>query len=244
MANKIRIDKYLGEMEIGTRSEVKKMIQNRRVCINEETITNPGYKLTPNEDTVFVDGHEITYQKYVYYMFYKPAGCVSANVDNVHKTVMEYLSDAPGKNLSVIGRLDLDTEGLMLISNDGEFSHSLLSPKKHVSKEYYAIIKGKVDETDCKAFEQGIDIGEDKPCKSAVLNILKSDKQSEVLITITEGKFHQVKRMVAALGKEVIYLKRMKMGRYQLDENLNPGEYRTFTKEEINDVERYKRGII
>ncbi|SDB09509.1 16S rRNA pseudouridine516 synthase [Eubacterium oxidoreducens] len=240
----IRIDKYLSTMEVGSRSEIKKIIQKKRVSINGISINDAGLKVTPGIDEVLLDGKLIAYKRFRYYLFHKPAGCVSANSDAMHKTIMDYMKDAPGRDLFAVGRLDLDTEGLLIITNDGDFTHSLLSPNKHVEKEYYALIDGSVSERDVNAFKAGIDIGEKKICKSAGLKILESSDTSKVLITITEGRFHQVKRMVHAIGREVIYLKRLKMGRYELDETLLPGEYREFTKEELEDVERYKRGAI
>ncbi len=240
----IRIDKYLSAMEVGTRSEVKKLIQKGKVLIDGQVVKDPGQKVEPRVSQVIALGQVIEYQQYEYYLFHKPAGCVSAHKDSLHTTVMDYMKGAPGKNLSFVGRLDLDTEGLLIITNDGEFSHSLLSPKKHVEKVYYALVDGHMDQEDVQAFQKGIDIGEDKLCQSAQLEILEAQETSKVMITIREGKFHQVKRMVKACGKEVIYLKRLKMGRYELEDGLKPGEYRRFTKEELSYVEQYKRGTI
>lgn len=169
-------------------------------------------------------------------MLYKPAGVISATKDDRDKTVLDLITDKKRNDLFPVGRLDKDTEGLLLITNDGELAHRLLSPKKHVDKVYYAKVQGKVDESDVKAFADGVDIGDDTPAKSADLRILKSGEESEIELTITEGRFHQVKRMFHAVGKEVIYLKRLSMGSLVLDKTLTKGEYRSLTEEEIKKI--------
>ena len=169
-------------------------------------------------------------------MLYKPAGVISATKDDRDKTVLDLITDKKRNDLFPVGRLDKDTEGLLLITNDGELAHRLLSPKKHVDKVYYAKVQGKVDESDVKAFADGVDIGDDTPTKSADLRILKSEEESEIELTITEGRFHQVKRMFHAVGKEVIYLKRLSMGSLVLDKTLTKGEYRSLTEEEIKKL--------
>ena len=169
-------------------------------------------------------------------MLYKPAGVISATKDDRDKTVLDLITDKKRNDLFPVGRLDKDTEGLLLITNDGELAHRLLSPKKHVDKVYYAKVQGKVDESDVKAFADGVDIGDDTPTKSADLRILKSEEESEIELTITEGRFHQVKRMFHAVGKEVIYLKRLSMGSLDLDKTLTKGEYRSLTEEEIKKL--------
>ena len=166
-------------------------------------------------------------------LFYKPAGCVTATEDHMHKTVMDYLTDTVRSDLFPVGRLDIDTEGLLLITNDGAFAHDLLSPAKHVEKTYYAVIDGVVTVKDVICFENGVDIGEEKPTKPGKLRILNSEPESEIELTITEGRFHQVKRMFEAVGKKVLYLKRISMGPLQLTDDLKPGEYRPLTEEEI-----------
>jgi 16S rRNA pseudouridine516 synthase len=168
-----------------------------------------------------------------YYLFYKPAGCVTATEDHMHKTVMDYLTDTVRSDLFPVGRLDIDTEGLLLITNDGALAHDLLSPAKHVEKTYYAVIDGVVTEKDVNSFENGVDIGEEKLTKPGKLRILKSEPESEIELTITEGRFHQVKRMFETVGKKVLYLKRISMGPLQLTDDLKPGEYRPLTEEEI-----------
>ena len=169
-------------------------------------------------------------------MLHKPAGVISATKDDRDKTVLDLITDKKRNDLFPVGRLDKDTEGLLLITNDGELAHRLLSPKKHVDKVYYAKVQGKVDESDVKAFADGVDIGDDTPTKSADLRILKSEEESEIELTITEGRFHQVNRMFHAVGKEVISLKRLSMGSLVLDKTLTKGEYRSLTEEEIKKL--------
>ena len=229
----MRLDKFLCDNNIGTRSQVKEYIKKGQVAINGQTVKKPETKVNEDTDIVICQGKEIHYQKYVYYMLNKPEGVVSATNDNTAPTVVSLLTVPEQKELFPVGRLDKDTEGLLLITNDGELAHRLLSPKKHVDKVYYAKVQGKVDESDVKAFADGVDIGDDTPAKSADLRILKSGEESEIELTITEGRFHQVKRMFHAVGKEVIYLKRLSMGTLLLDETLKSGEYRALTKEEL-----------
>lgn len=230
----IRLDKYLAEVGEGTRSEVKKLIRAKLVTVNGIPATKPEQKIDENRDEVCLRGERLGYVPFEYYLFHKPAGCVSATEDNLHRTVMDYLVNTMRKDLFPVGRLDIDTEGLLLITNDGALAHELLSPNKHVAKTYYARIDGQVTEEDVLLFEKGVDIGEEKPTKPAKLNIIKSAAISEIELTITEGKFHQVKRMFQAVGKEVIYLKRMAMGPLRLTDDLAPGDYRPLTREERN----------
>lgn len=234
----IRLDKFLSEMGIGTRSEVKKYIKAKQITINGEIAAKPEIKIDENIDEVCFKGKQINYQAYEYYLFHKPAGCVTATEDNLHKTVMDYMKDTVRKDLFPVGRLDIDTEGLLLITNDGALAHELLSPTKHVEKTYFARIDGKVTEADVKLFEEGVDIGEDKLTKPGKLKILVSDEVSEIELTITEGKFHQVKRMFEAVDKKVIYLKRISMGLLKLPEDLKVGEYRALTDEELEGLKQ------
>jgi len=237
---KLRLDKYLADMGIGTRSEIKTWIRKGRVKINGEIYNKPETKVDLQLDEIHFDERKISYVEYVYYMLHKPAGVVSATIDNVSTTVMELIEDTQGKELFPVGRLDKDTEGLLLITNDGELAHQLLSPKKHVDKVYYARVKGKVTSEDGKAFEQGVDIGEESITMPAKLKIILSDEISEIELTLQEGKFHQVKRMFEAVDKEVIYLKRLSLGGLCLDESLAPGEYRELTQEEITYLKNLK----
>lgn len=231
---KLRLDKYLADMGQGTRSEVKKAIREGTVQVDGETVKQPELKIDTDKNTVCVQGHTVGYVQYEYYMLYKPAGVVSATEDNKETTVLDLIAEKQRKDLFPVGRLDKDTEGLLLITNDGDLAHRLLSPKKHVDKVYYAEIDGNITEADVKAFAQGLDIGEEQLTLPAELITLSgtSTKTSEVRITIREGKFHQIKRMFHAVGKEVLYLKRLRMGTLSLDETLKPGEYRPLTEDE------------
>ena len=233
MSGLIRLDKYLADMGVGTRSEVKNYIRKGRVQINEVVIKESDKKINIDSDKVAFDGSILTYVSTEYYMLNKPAGVVSATRDNLSETVLD-LIDSTNKDLFPVGRLDKDTEGLLLITNDGELAHKLLSPKKKVPKVYYAKINGKIVEEDVEMFSKGIAISEDFVTLPAELEIIKSCEISTVKVTIHEGKFHQVKRMFEAVGKEVIYLKRLSMGDLILDESLELGEYRPLTIEEIN----------
>ena len=230
----IRLDKFLSEMGVGTRSEVKKILKARQVTVNDAVVIKPETKVDPESDIVYYKDRRICYQKYEYYIFNKPAGCVSATEDNFHKTVMDYITDTVHDDLFPVGRLDIDTEGLLIITNDGAMAHELLSPSKHVAKTYYAKIDGMVTEEDVNCFKEGVDIGEEKLTKPGELVILESKPISEIELTITEGKFHQVKRMFEAVDKKVIYLKRISMGGLKLPVDLKPGEYRALTDDELD----------
>lgn len=241
MAEQLRLDKFLADMGIGTRSEIKNWIRKGRVKINGNIISKPEQKVNLGKDEVTFDEAIVNYQKYLYLMLHKPAGVVSATMDNVSKTVLDLIADKQGKDLFPVGRLDKDTEGLLLLTNDGDLAHSLLSPKKHVDKVYYARVKGKVTEEDAEAFLVGVAIEEDYTTLPAKLNILKSDDISEIELTIQEGKFHQVKRMFEAVGKEVIYLKRLSMGGLCLDPALALGDYRSLTEEEVEYLKSFNK---
>lgn len=220
----------------GTRSEVKKAISKGLVRVNNVIVKKPETKLDTDSDHVLFDGVLVGYAQHEYYMLNKPSGVISATEDKREKTVIDLIIERKRKDLFPVGRLDRDTEGLLLISNDGELAHRLLSPSKHVDKVYYAKIDGEVTIEDVEAFQQGVDIGEEKLTRPAKLRVLKSGTQSEIELTICEGKFHQVKRMFQAVGKEVVYLKRLQMGTLILDESLKPGEYRELTEQEIADL--------
>lgn len=231
----MRLDKLLSNMQIGTRSEVKKYIRQGKVTVDGSSNVRPEQNVNPVEQTICCFGKALMYQEFEYYMLYKPGNCVTAKIDERHKTVMDYI-DSPKKDLSPVGRLDLDTEGLLLITNDGNLSHNLLSPAKHVKKVYEARIDGLVTEKDIEAFRCGLDIGDDTPTKPAELEIIEAGAVSLVHVTITEGRYHQIKRMFQAVGKQVLFLKRLTMGSLKLDESLNPGEYRQLTSEEIHKL--------
>lgn len=235
----IRLDKFLTELGIGTRSEVKKYIRAGLVTVEGVPEKRPETKIEEETATVCFRGEKLSYTAYEYYLFHKPAGCVSATEDKLHKTVMDYLTDTCRKDLFPVGRLDIDTEGLLFITNDGALAHELLSPAKHVPKTYYAKVEGYVTEEDVNLFEKGVDIGEEKQTKPAKLVLLSEGDISEIELTITEGKFHQVKRMFEAVGKRVVYLKRLSMGTLTLPEDLKPGEYRALTEQELENLKKY-----
>ena len=236
----MRLDKYLAEMGVGTRQEVKKQIRQGKVTVNGTVVKAADTKIDETCDEVTIGGLNISYVSYEYYMLNKPGGVVSATEDRRDTTVIDLIKDKKRKDLFPVGRLDKDTEGLLLITNDGDLAHRLLAPKKHVDKVYYAKIDGMVTEEDVKRFAEGIDIGaeEEEMTRPAKLDIMKSAEESEIRLTIHEGKFHQVKRMFLAVGKEVTYLKRERMGTLCMDENLKPGEYRLLTEEEIENVRK------
>ena len=220
-------------MGIGTRSEVKRFIAKGQVTVNDEKVRKAELKIDTDCDCIRIEGREISYAEYEYYMLNKPAGIISASEDKREQTVIDLIRTKQRKDLFPVGRLDRDTEGLLLITNDGELAHRLLSPKKHVDKVYYARIRGNVTQEDVNRFREGLDIGEKCLTLPAELKILQAGEESEIEITIREGKFHQVKRMFQAVEKEVLYLKRLSMGSLALDETLLPGEYRKLTKKEL-----------
>ncbi|NLO10606.1 MAG: rRNA pseudouridine synthase [Clostridiales bacterium] len=238
MGKLLRLDKYLSDMNVGTRSEIKSWIRKGRISINSIPCLRPEEKVS-TEDEISLDGQRIIYERYLYFMLNKPAGVVSATEDKRDKTVLDLIDTDRRKDLFPVGRLDKDTEGLLIITNDGDLAHRLLSPKKEVDKVYYAKINGRVTADDAEAFLSGISIGEDKPCLPAKLDIIKSSNHiSEINLTIYEGKYHQVKRMFEAVGKEVIYLKRISMGGLTLDSLLKPGDYRRLTIDELKQLNK------
>lgn len=235
MKKQVRLDKYLADMGVGTRSEVKVFIKKKRVSVNGSPVTKDSIKIDIDKDEVTVDGVKLEYVEFEYYMLNKPAGVVSATKDDVDRTVVELIKDST-KELFPVGRLDKDTEGLLLMTNDGELAHNLLSPKKHVDKKYYALIQGKVGQEHIEQFAKGLNINNEYVTKEAKLEIVSVDDEkgtSEIYVTIMEGKYHQVKRMFKAIGMEVMYLKRVAMGRLVLDDSLVLGDYRKLTEEEI-----------
>lgn len=235
----IRLDKYLGEMGQGTRSQIKEAARKGRVCVNGVTVKKSDRKINPDQDCVTMDGKVIAYARYEYYMLNKPQGVVSATEDVRHETVVSLIGDRLRNDLFPVGRLDIDTEGLLLLTNDGELAHNLLSPKKHVDKVYYVKADGRLPENAQKRFSEGIILNDGTKTLPAGIEILSQDTQScEILLTIREGKFHQVKRMLEALDCNVTYLKRLSMGTLSLDERLAPGEYRPLTQEELDNLRR------
>ena len=233
---KIRIDKYLAEAGFGSRKEVKGLLKAKQVTINGETSVHAEEKLEPAQDVVCVQGKMVVYESFSYYMLHKPQGVVSATKDAHEKTVVNLITEQKRRDLFPVGRLDKDTEGLLLLTNDGKLSNDLLAPGKHVEKTYYARIKGMVTKKEVAAFAEGVDIGDELLTAPAELKIHKAGSESEIEITITEGRYHQIKRMFEAVGMQVLYLKRLRMGPLYLDESLACGEYRKLTTEEIQSL--------
>ncbi|MBR1444400.1 MAG: rRNA pseudouridine synthase [Firmicutes bacterium] len=236
----IRLDKYLASSGLGSRTDVKNAISKGLVAIDGKPVKKADIKFDPEKTIVTYSSNPVIYEKYVYFMLNKPNGVVSATEDKTDKTVIDLISEEDRrKGIFPVGRLDKDTEGLLIITNDGGFSHNTLSPKKHVEKEYYAKIKGIADNKDINALAEGIIIDKDTKCLPSKLEIISTDNAevtSEIKITINEGKFHQIKRMFHTLDKEVIYLKRIRFGEIVLDEDLSPGEYRKLTEKELHYI--------
>ena len=228
----MRLDKFLCEMGVGTRSEVKAYLKKGQVSVNGETIKKPEVKIDENKDAICFQGQPLVYEAVQYFLLNKPAGCVTATKDNLSETVMSFLPYNRRDDLFPVGRLDKDTEGLLLITNDGQLAHELLSPRKHVDKTYFAVIDGEVREEHKQLFLNGLDIGDEDLTMPAKLKILKSGEVSEIELTIQEGRFHQVKRMFEAIGTKVTYLKRISMGPLVLGD-LQPGEVRILADSEL-----------
>lgn len=239
MSKQVRLDKFLADAGAGTRSQVKGFLKKGLVTVNGEPARKPEQKISPETDLIVFQGTVLSYTEFYYYMLNKPSGYVSATDDNTAPTVLSLLKGAPGKDLFPVGRLDKDTEGLLLITNDGALAHRLLSPRHHVDKTYFVRADGTVTEDDCSRLEAGVDIGEDRPTLPARAALLSSGPVSEVELTIHEGKFHQVKRMFQAVGKPVLYLRRLSMGSLTLDETLPPGQYRPLREEEIAALRKF-----
>ena len=222
---------------VGTRSEVTNYIKKGFVTVNGEIKKAANYKVDANKDEVCFQNQVINYQEFYYYMLHKPSGYVSATEDKYDPTVLDLMDGCIGcKKLFPIGRLDKDTEGLLIMTNDGMLSHELLSPTKHVEKEYYVEVAGQLNEYDIELFKKGFDIGEKRNTLPAILNVINIDSINSVSIAhiiIKEGKFHQIKRMFEYVNKPVTYLKRIRMGNLKLDDSLEKGAYKTITKEEI-----------
>ncbi len=230
----MRLDKLLSNMGIGSRKEVRQYLRNGAVRLNDEIVKKPNIHVNTDADIVTVLGEPIVYREYIYLMMNKPQGVLSATEDTRDRTVVDLLSaDHRHFKPFPVGRLDKDTEGFLLLSNDGKLAHNLLSPKKEVPKTYYAHVMGIVTEMDTESFKNGVMLDDGYMTKPGILRILKSGEVSEIELTITEGKFHQVKRMFESVGKKVIYLKRLSMGPLQLDETLSLGTYRELTEEEV-----------
>ena len=251
--SKIRLDKYISSQTALTRSEAVIAIYRNRVTVNGRIKKDGAIKVDTEKDEVCLDGEKLVYEEFVYYMLNKPQGVISATEDNQHKTVVELIDTS--REIAPVGRLDIDTEGLLLLTDDGKLTHELLSPKKHVDKTYYAEVDGEITAEAVKGFEEGIEYGEKNPSAPGKLVVLRNlgggedavpvellknipdnadvDENYKALVTISEGKFHQIKRMFNVYGLNVTYLKRISMGKLVLDENLKPGEYKKIAKSDI-----------
>lgn len=239
MAKKQRVDKVLSNLGYGSRTEIKKFCKQGTIQVNGKTVSNPGQQVDTDIDEIVINGEKINYREFIYLMMNKPDGYISATFDKHDPIVLdliddEYLVFEPFP----VGRLDKDTEGLLVLTNDGQLAHRVLSPKKHVPKKYYAKIDGRVTEEDIEAFKEGVVLDDGYKTMPAELEILKSDDKSEIELVIHEGKFHQVKRMFESVGKKVTYLKRLSMGGLMLDESLEIGEYRELSDEEVALIEK------
>jgi len=237
MGKQMRLDKYLSNMGVASRRELKICFKKRLISVNGEVVLSSSLKVDTETDIVKYKGIRVIYREYVYLLLNKPQGVVSAKTDKRFETVVDIVREEYGHyDMFPVGRLDRDTEGLLILTNDGDFTHDLLSPKKHVPKTYFADIDGCVTEEHVKLFKEGIALEDGYQCMPADLEILSVDeenKSSEINITLHEGKFHQVKRMFEAVDTEVLYLKRVKMGNLDLDPELELGDYRELTEEEM-----------
>jgi len=237
----MRLDKFLANMGFGSRREVRILIKRKLVTVNDKFIKDNSVKINPDNDRISVNGNEVIYEKYIYFMLNKPQGYLSATKDNYQKTVLDLIpKEYKHYHLFPVGRLDIDTEGLLLITNDGNANHQLISPKKNIPKVYYAKIDGKVLDSHVERFKNGLILDDGYKTKQAYLDIIHSASISEIKLTITEGKFHQVKRMFQSLGMKVLYLKRIQMGNIKLDLLLKKGEVRKLNDEEVNYIESIK----
>lgn len=236
----MRLDKFLVEMETGTRSQVKQYIKKGMVTVNDIPAKSPDMKIDENQDIIKYNNRQLTYSRYKYFLLNKPAGYVSATRDNVHPTVIDLLKDELTRDLFPVGRLDIDTEGLLIITNDGALSHRLLSPAHHIPKTYYAEIDGYVTSDVVDLFKKGVNIGDEDLTLPAELHIIKADKdmgKSSVELTITEGRFHQVKRMFQSVNMTVTFLRRISMGSLNIDESLPVGSYRVLSDIELQRLQ-------
>lgn len=247
MSKRIRIDKLLAHMGLGTRSEIKKAVKLGKVTIDGRVVKDSGLIVDPEQANVAFDGVPVVYRDMVYFMLNKPQGVISATEDGRERTVIDLLE--PEDRLREpfpVGRLDKDTVGLLLLTNDGQLAHELLSPRKHVAKTYEALVQGDVGEADKQTFAAGVTLDDGYVTMPADLQILQHEQRedelfSSVSLTITEGKFHQVKRMFEAVGKKVVYLKRISMGPLKLDESLPEGSYRELSDDEVELLRTHRR---
>ena len=229
----MRLDKFLCDTAGLTRTEAKNAVKKGQIAVNGQVQKAADFKVKENTDTVTFQGRPLSYAAFHYYILHKPAGVITAMEDKKESTVMDILREEKVKNLFPVGRLDKDTEGLLLITDDGELAHNLLSPKKHVDKEYLVKVRDSISEDDCRKLSEGVDIGDEKPTAPAKVERVA---EKEILLTIREGRFHQVKRMLQAVDNEVLYLKRLSMGSLRLPKDLEKGAYRPLSEEEIYKI--------
>ena len=236
-----RLDKIISNLGYGSRKEIKALVKKGLVKVDGEVVKDNGVLIDPEKSVININGEDLFYREYIYLMMNKPDGVISATYDNREETVIDLLEvEHQVFDPFPVGRLDKDTVGLLLLTNDGELNHRLISPKWHVDKVYYAKIDKAVDEKDVEAFKNGITLDDGYKCKEGKLEIISSsDEGSEVMVTIQEGKYHQVKRMFEALGKTVVYLKRTEFGGLPLDQDLEEGEYRELTEDELALLKSY-----
>lgn len=233
----VRLDKLLSSQGFGSRIEIKNLLKQGNVIINGKIVRSAEYKSDSEKDNIFVNGKQINYQKNVYYMLNKPQGVVSASRDPKERTVLDLLPQEmrrPG--LFPAGRLDKDTEGLIIITDDGAFAHEILSPKKHVDKKYFAILDSTIKPEQIELFENGVTLSDGYECMPARLEIIKNDENAQVYVTLREGKYHQIKRMFLSFGTTVIYLKRLSMGGLFLDDVLKKGDFKQLNDSEVNMI--------
>mgnify|MGYP004463775173 FL=1 len=229
----MRLDKFLCDTAGLTRTEAKNAVKKGQIAVNGQVQKAADFKVKETTDTVTFQGRPLSYAAFHYYILHKPAGVITATEDKKESTVMDILREEKVKNLFPVGRLDKDTEGLLLITDDGELAHNLLSPKKHVDKEYLVKVRDSISEDDCRKLSEGVDIGDEKPTAPAKVERVA---EKEILLTIREGRFHQVKRMLQAVGNEVLYLKRLSMGSLRLPKDLEKGAYRPLSEDEIYKI--------
>lgn len=239
MVGKVRLDKLISNMGYGSRKEIKGYLKKGYVSVNGNIVKDGAEQVNPDLDQIFFMEQQVEYKEYIYIMLNKPQGVISATEDSRDKTVLDLLMEEERSfNPFPVGRLDKDTEGLLLITNDGQLAHQLLSPKKHVAKTYYAEIEGIVTEQDKEAFAQGVTLDDGYKTLPAQLSIISSAERSQIELTIYEGKFHQVKRMFLSQGKKVLFLKRLSMGSLSLDPELKRGQYRPLTEAELIQLQK------
>ncbi|ALM57358.1 MULTISPECIES: pseudouridine synthase [Staphylococcus] len=229
----MRIDKFLANMGVGTRTEVKQLLKKGNVTVNDKKEKSPKTQINPDTDTVSVNETQIQYIDKIYLMLNKPKGYLSATEDNNQQTVIDLVEEFRYLELFPVGRLDKDTEGLLLITNDGQFNHQLMSPTKHVSKTYEVISEKTITKNDIESFKTGIELNEGlaKPAQ-----LVEGDEKNKSFVTIYEGRYHQVKRMFHAIDNEVLALKRISIGDLKLDSALAPGEYRHLTQQDFKQL--------